>query len=150
MKRFGWIGFVFAVCIAAGVGGMFGPSAWFLDLHKPSWNPPGWVFGPVWSLLYVLIAIAGIRVWRATHPDRAKLLVLWGVQMLLNGLWSALFFGAKLPALAFLDIALLLAAIAAFIAIAWRAERAAAWLFAPYAAWVSFASALNFAIWQLN
>jgi translocator protein len=150
MKRFGWLGFVAAVVLAAALGGMFGPSAWFVALQKPSWNPPGWVFGPVWTLLYVLIAAAGVRVWRSTGAERTKLVGLWAMQMLFNALWSPLFFGAKRPALAFVDIVALLTTIVAFIAVAQRGERKAALLFLPYAAWVAFATALNFAILQLN
>jgi translocator protein len=139
--------FLLLVAAAALFGTQFEPGAWHAGLQKPAWNPPNWVFGPVWSLLYVLIAIAGWLAWRAR--DRL-LLALWGVQLLLNALWSWLFFGLRLPFVALADIVLLLLVIIAFIVVAWPRERAAAWLFMPYAAWVGFATALNAAIALLN
>jgi translocator protein len=139
--------FLLLVAAAAVFGTQFEPGAWHAALEKPAWNPPNWVFGPVWTLLYVLIAIAGWLAWRA----RQRLLVaLWGVQLLLNALWSWLFFGLHLPFVALADIVLLLATIIAFIVVAWRRRRAAALLFLPYAAWVGFATALNAAIAVLN
>jgi translocator protein len=139
--------FLLLAAAAAVFGSQFEPGAWHAALQKPAWNPPNWVFGPVWTVLYVLIAIAGWLAWRARHR---LLLWLWGVQLLLNALWSWLFFGLHLPFLALAEIVLLLLVIVAFIVVAWRRQRAAAWLFVPYAAWVGFATALNAAIALLN
>jgi tryptophan-rich sensory protein len=106
------------------------------------------VFGPVWTALYILIAIAGWRVWRR---DRGGwLMKLWWAQLILNFLWSPIFFTAHQVGLALSVTVMLLVAILAFIVTAWRADRAVAWLFVPYAAWVAFASVLNASIFALN
>ena len=130
------------------IGFLNAPGAWYAGLAKPSFNPPGWVFAPVWTVLYVLIAVAGWRVWRQDPggwPMR-----LWWLQLALNFVWSPLFFAAHRIGLALVVILLLLGVIASFIAMTWRNERLAAWLFAPYAVWVAFASVLNAAIFALN
>lgn len=143
--------FLFLVLTVGGgllLGVLTGPGAWYADLAKPSFNPSGWIFGPVWTALYVMIAVAG---WRVCQYDRGGWpMKLWWVQLALNFLWTPVFFGAHRIGLAFVVILLLLAAILAFTAAAWRQNRLAAWLFAPYAAWVAFASVLNGAIWALN
>ena len=142
---------LFLVLVLGGglaLGGLTVPGGWYAGLVKPSLNPPAWLFGPVWTVLYVLIAIAGWRVWqrdRSGWPMR-----LWWAQMALNFLWTPVFFGAHQLGLAFVVILLMLAAILGFIATAWRLDRGAAWLFVPYAAWVAFASLLNGSIWMLN
>jgi tryptophan-rich sensory protein len=124
------------------------PGAWYAALDKPAFNPPNRVFGPVWSLLYVLVAIAGWRIWQTRDSGRTK--ALWIIQLVLNFLWSPVFFGARMPAAALVVIVALLIAILAFIATAWRRDRIAAWLFVPYAAWVAFATLLNLSIARLN
>jgi tryptophan-rich sensory protein len=124
------------------------PGEWYGQLAKPDFNPPGWIFGPVWTVLYVMIALAGWRVWQMDRGG--SLMKLWWAQLLLNFLWTPVFFGAHQVSLALVVILLLLAAILAFIATAWRRDRAAALLFAPYAAWVAFASVLNASIFALN
>ncbi|HVV65301.1 MAG TPA: TspO/MBR family protein [Rhizomicrobium sp.] len=147
-----WIALIgFLVLVMGGglvIGYLTAPSAWYDGLAKPPFNPPGWVFAPVWTALYALIAIAGWRVWledAGGWPMR-----LWWLQLALNFIWSPLFFGAHRIGLALADILLLLAAILAFIAVCSRQDRLAAWLFAPYAAWVGFASLLNWSILALN
>ena len=130
------------------IGYATAPGEWYGGLVKPSFNPPGWVFAPVWSVLYVLIAIAGWRVWRKSAAGSA--MKVWWLQLALNFLWSPVFFAAHQIGLAFGIILLMLAAIIAFIALAWREEQAAAWLFVPYAAWVAFAAMLNGAIFAVN
>ncbi len=133
----------------ASFGALFLPGPWYAALAKPTWTPPNWLFGPVWTVLYVMIAMAGWLVWQ----QRARIdtpLLLWGTQLVLNGVWSWLFFGLERPGLAFLDIVALLVAIAATAGVFARISRAAALLLAPYFAWVAFATALNFAIWRLN
>ena len=146
-----------AVCIAvcflpAIAGAAFRPDPWYFDtIRKPSWNPPGWLFGPVWTALYTMM---GVSLWRVAR--RAPLtatfpaLLLFAAQLFLNGLWSPLFFGARRPDLAFLDIVLLWCAIIATIRAFRTHDRLAAWLLVPYLAWVTFASVLNGTIWRLN
>lgn len=124
------------------------PGAWFAGLAKPAFNPPGWLFAPVWSALYLMIAVAGWRMWEAHRASSA--MVIWAVALALNFLWSPVFFGMQNPGAALAVILPLLALIYTFIAKAWRLDRVSAWLFVPYAAWVSFATVLNGAIWRLN
>jgi len=142
---------LFLVLVVGGglvIGFLTTPDEWYAALAKPSFNPPPWLFGPVWTVLYVLIAVAG---WRVFTRERAGApMKLWWAQLALNFLWSPVFFGAHRIGLALVVILLLLAAILAFIAAAWRADRLAASLFVPYAAWVAFASVLNGAIWMMN
>ncbi len=129
------------------IGSLTRPDGWYAALAKPAFNPPGWVFGPVWTVLYVMIAIAGARTWeRGPAADRG----LWLTQMALNFAWSPVFFALHRPGLALAIIIALLIAIVAFIVTRWRADRVSALLFLPYAAWVAFASALNAAIVVLN
>jgi benzodiazapine receptor len=146
----GWLLVTFAAA-AVGAIASIEASSFYLQLARPVWAPPAGVFGPVWSVLYTLIGIAAWRVWRqgGFRLQRAAL-TLFLVQLVLNALWSWLFFGWHRGALAFADIVLLLASILATLIAFWRAERLAGALLVPYLAWVSFASALNFAVWQLN
>jgi translocator protein len=144
----GWLLLCFG---AAAVGAQFLPGEWYAGLKKPSWNPPGWIFGPVWTGLYTMMAVAAWLVWsRGGFKAMRRPLGLFLLQLLFNALWSWLFFGRHQPALAFGDILLLWLAIAATLAAFRRVSRAAAWLLAPYLAWVSFAAAMNFALWRLN
>lgn len=133
----------------ASFGALFMPGAWYAALEKPAWTPPSWLFGPVWTVLYVMIAVAGWLVWQRESRVGTPL-VLWGAQLALNGVWSWLFFGLERPGLAALDIIVLLALIATTALVFMRISRVAALLLVPYLAWVGFASALNIAIWQLN
>ncbi len=142
--------FISFVALAAVLGSHFGPDPWYIALQKPDWTPPNWLFAPVWTLLYLSVAVAGWLVWRAKNTDRAEPLTLWFVQLVLNALWSWFFFGLHRPDLAFADITLLLLVICGFIARASKTSLSAAWLFLPYALWVGFAAALNFTIWRLN
>lgn len=141
--------FVALVALAASAGALFEPGAWYQHLSKPAWNPPDVVFAPVWTVLYVAIAVAGWLVWRR-RGRMVPALHLWLAQLVLNWMWSFLFFGLHRPDLALVDIALLLVTIFGFIFSARRHSAVASWLFVPYALWVGFASSLNFAIWQLN
>lgn len=130
------------------IGIITAPGAWYTSLQKPGFNPPNWIFGPAWTVLYLMIAVAGWRVWR--RDDGAGLKRLWGVQLCLNFLWSPVFFAARMPSLALGVIACLMLVILMFIRTAWRQDRISALLFLPYAAWVGFASVLNAAILALN
>ena len=124
---------------------------WYVTLAKPSWIPPKWVFGPVWTTLYIGMAIAAWLVWRNKGLGEAWLpLLLFGVQLFLNAAWSALFFGMRNPGIAFADIVLLWFAILATIVAFRRVSNLAATLLVPYLAWVSFATALNWSIWRMN
>jgi translocator protein len=130
------------------VGYLTRPGAWYAGLTKPSFNPPNWVFGPVWTILYVLIAVAGWRVFASVGGGPA--LAVWIAALALNFLWSPVFFGLRRPAAALVVVLALLAVIAVFVVLAWPVDRVAALLFLPYAAWVAFATALNAAIVRLN
>ena len=141
--------FGLAVAVVAIVGGLASASAQYGGLVQPSWAPPSWLFGPVWTVLYVMIAVSGWLVWRRAGWVRSAHGV-YAVQLVLNMLWSPLFFGAGLLGLAFVDILLLAASVVATIVLFARVSRLAAVLLVPYLAWVGFASALNFAISQLN
>ncbi len=124
------------------------PGEWYAGLAKPVFNPPNWIFGPVWSILYVMIAVAGWRLWENNRASTS--MKIWWAALVFNFLWSPVFFGAQQLALALVIILVLLALIYAFIARTWNLDRIAAWLFVPYAAWVSFATLLNASIWWLN
>lgn len=141
--------FLAAVAAAALTGSRFSPGDWYEALVKPPWNPPNWLFGPVWTLLYIGIAVAGWRVWRAS-PRLSPALTLWIVQLVLNTAWSWLFFGLHRPGLAFVDITLLLLTIVAFVFAARPLDRVASWLFVPYGLWVAYAASLNLYIWRFN
>ena len=144
----GWLALSFA---AAAVGGFFLPGEWYAGLRKPAWNPPNWIFGPVWTALYTLMAIAAWLVWRrGGFREQRTALSLYLLQLLFNALWTPLFFGLKYPALAFAEILLLWGALLATILAFGKAHRFAAGLLVPYLAWVTFAAALNFALWRLN
>jgi len=124
---------------------------WYAALQKPSFNPPNWLFAPVWTALYLMIAVAGWRAWRkSTGQQRRAALTVYGVQLGLNLSWSFVFFGAHEVGGALANIAALLAAIAVNAVLFWRIDRAAGALLLPYAAWVSFATLLNAALWRLN
>jgi tryptophan-rich sensory protein len=122
---------------------------WYEGLAKPTWNPPNWIFGPVWSVLYFLIACAGWLVWR-TGRDNTAVWLLYGAQLLLNAAWSGIFFGWRNPGGAFLEILVLLSTIVATTVAFWRRSRWAGGLFVPYLAWCTFAAVLNFTVWRLN
>ncbi|TXH75093.1 MAG: tryptophan-rich sensory protein [Lysobacteraceae bacterium] len=129
----------------------FPPGEWYLALNKPSWHPPTWVFGPVWSTLYVMMAVSAWSVWRRGGFARQSLpLAMFLVQLVLNAAWSPLFFGLQHPGVALIEILVLWLAILATLVIFRRVHRPAAWLLVPYLAWVSFAAVLNGTLWRLN
>lgn len=148
------VGFLVITFVAAGIGGAATGSSvntWYPTLHKPTWNPPGWIFGPVWSALYVLMAVAAWRVSRHTEePGRRAALAWYFGQLALNALWSCLFFGLRNPGLAFAEVLVLWLAIVITGVRFARIDRPAAVLWLPYLAWVSFASVLNGTVWWLN
>jgi tryptophan-rich sensory protein len=150
MKRFGPLTLFLLLVVGGGlaIGFLTAPGEWYAGLAKPPFNPPNWVFAPVWTVLYVLIGVAGWRTFERDHSSWP--MKLWWAQLVLNFLWSPVFFAVHWIGLALLGILLLLAAILAFLVVSWRQNRVAAWLFAPYAAWVAFAAVLNGSIWLLN
>lgn len=125
--------------------------SWYGTLQKPVFNPPVWLFAPVWTLLYLMIALAGWRVWRRVGLSGTRDgMVAYSAQLALNLAWSFLFFGGRLIGVALAEILLLLVVISVNAVLFWRTDRLAGWLLVPYAAWVAFACVLNFALWRLN
>jgi len=149
-----WGGLAFWILLSEGTGfvaSQWKPGAWHAAIVKPPWNPPNWLFAPVWILLYALMGIAAWLVWRGVEaPGRRTALGLFLVQLVLNGAWSWLFFGRHAIGPALFEITLLWLAILATLLAVRRISKTAAWLLAPYLAWVTFATALTFAVWRLN
>lgn len=144
------------ICQLAGIIGSFftvsSVSTWYLTLNKPFFNPPSWLFGPVWITLYFLMGISLYIVWnKGIRSKEAKIAVsVFGVQLILNFLWSIIFFGLKLPSFAFIEIILMWLAIIATVVYFYRISKVASYILIPYLLWVSFAAILNFAIYYLN
>lgn len=144
-----------ALCFAvSGLGGLITAQSvgtWYQELAKPAFNPPDWIFAPVWTTLYLLMAIAAWQVWRrAGLRDGRSALTAFGVQLALNLGWSATFFGLRMTGAALIVVLVLLAAIALTLRLFWRVDRLAGALLVPLLAWVGFATVLNAAIWRLN
>lgn len=139
---------VVVIAVGAGIGTTIGPDDWYRSLQKPAFNPPAWVFAPVWTLLYVLIAIAFARTF--LRDPKGPLMQVWIVQMLLNWSWTPLWFGLHLMWPAFAVIVALWISIVAFILLARKTDPVSALLFVPYLAWVSFAALLNGTVATLN
>jgi len=146
----GWI-FLLVGC-GATMGGLFAPDAWFAALLKPTWNPPSWLFGPVWTVLYISMAVALWLVRREPESEgmRKRALVLFVIQFALNLLWTPLFFGLHSPGLAFVEICLLWIALLSTMLAFGRVRPLAGYLLLPYLLWVSFALVLNGTIWLMN
>jgi benzodiazapine receptor len=143
-----FIPFLAAVVAIAASGAVFRPGEWYQTLDKPSWTPPNWLFGPAWSVLYLMIAIAGWLVWKQAGFGTA--LIFWILNLAANAAWSWLMFGRRQMAFALVDALVMLITILGFIRFAWPINQAAAWLFVPYMAWVLFASALNLSLLLRN
>jgi tryptophan-rich sensory protein len=143
-----WIAIAFVPGL---IGSQFMPGEWYAQLKKPSWTPPGYLFGPVWTFLYLSMGVSAWLVWkRGGYVGASIALTLFLIQLVFNGLWSWLFFGRHRPDLAFADIAILWCLILATGLTLWRQNSVAGVLMIPYFIWVSFASALNYSIWRLN
>jgi translocator protein len=142
----------FVAGILGGWATVQGVGDWYLTLQKPSFNPPGWVFGPVWTLLYVLMGIALFLIWEkgTTTPGVRGALVLFGVQLAMNAFWPFLFFWAQAPGWALAEILILWVTILGTTVLFFRVRAEAGWLMTPYLGWVTFAAILNYSIWTLN
>jgi len=142
-----------AACAAAGwIGSLWtmpNLRPWYASLAKPSWTPPEWLFGPVWSTLYLMMAVAAWLVWKQAGLASVQLR-LFAFQLILNALWSGIFFKLRLLGPAFFEIAVLWLSILATCISFYRILPVAAWLLVPYLIWVTYASGLNFSIWRLN
>ncbi len=141
--------------LAGIIGSIFTINAiptWYATLAKPALNPPSWIFGPVWTTLYLLMGIAAFLVWKNgwDHKDVRKALSVFGLQLVLNAVWSIIFFGLHSPFWALIDIALMWLAIVWTMTLFYKISKPAMWLLVPYILWVSFASYLNYTIWILN
>lgn len=154
-RRNQWLvlaGFIL-LCLAVGSIGGFATQdsidSWYRTLAKPWWNPPDWVFAPVWTLLYIMMGIAAWLVWK-TGERLGPAMALFGLQLVFNLLWSLIFFGLRSPGLALIEVVFLWGSVLLTMLAFFGRQRVAGWLFVPYLAWVSFAAILNFAIWRLN
>ena len=144
-----------ALCLSVGFAGSWATlpeiAGWYQEIQKPLWNPPNWIFGPVWTTLYVLMGIAASRIWNKRKEVNVRLpLTLFGVQLFLNLCWSLIFFRAHMLLGALIEVAVLWAAIFLTAKSFWKIDRAAGYLLLPYLMWVSFAGFLNFVIWRIN
>ena len=150
MRRYLTLALFIVLVLGGGtlIGFMTLPGAWYAGLAKPAFNPPNWIFAPVWTLLYIMVAVAGWRTWES--EPRSAGMATWFIQLALNFIWSPVFFGAHMIGAALVIVAMLLAAILTFIVMRGPRDRTAALLFMPYAAWVAFATLLNGSIWILN
>jgi tryptophan-rich sensory protein len=143
-----WMGLCF---LTAWTGSRFMHGEWYLQLQKPTWTPPGYLFGPVWSFLYLTMGVAAWLVWkRAGFAGARMALILFIAQLALNGMWSWIFFGLHKPGIAFAEILVLWGMILGTLIAFWQKSPPAGILLTPYLIWVTFAAALNFAIWQMN
>ena len=149
---------VISVTVPLAVGGLSGfatargVALWYPSLVKPPFNPPAWIFGPVWTVLYIMMGVAAFLVWRrGLGVDGVRIaLAVFAIQLILNGLWSILFFGMQAPGWALVEIIMLWIAIGLTTVVFWRVAPSAGALLLPYWAWVSFATVLNASLWWLN
>lgn len=148
-----WItlaGFLAATFAAAATGALFTPGAWYRTLRKPGWTPPDWLFPIAWTVLYILMALAAWRVASTPSPWAIPALAVWSSQIVLNALWSPIFFGLRRLGAAMVALSFLWLAVASTVAIFWQVDPVASYMLMPYLVWVSYAGALNFALWRMN
>jgi len=153
MKVLKAIGCIILAEVVGGLGALFTYSAiptWYASLNKPSFSPPNYLFAPVWTFLYALMGLALYLVWESKSKNRMWAYVVFYAQLFLNFLWSFIFFGQKMPGLAFVEIVILWVLILVNIILFWRINKWAGIMLLPYIAWVSFASILNYALYSLN
>ena len=141
-----------AIGATAGFFTAAGVDSWYQSINKPSWNPPSWIFAPVWTILYIMMGIALFLVWKSNNNEALKkrAMILFFVQLALNFFWSFIFFDQQQPGWALVEIIAMWVAILLTIFAFAKVNKIAAWLLVPYISWVSFASILNYTIWQLN
>jgi translocator protein len=149
-RMIGLVAWVAISFLPALVGRFFQPGAWYASLAQPAWAPPDWVFAPVWTVLYFTMGVAVWLVWKERGFTARTALAIYFVQLALNAVWSWIFFGLQRPGLAAIEIVTLWLAIIATIVAFWQIRPLAGALLLPYAGWVTFAAALNMAIWQMN
>lgn len=146
--------FIFLAAFVSAIGGLFtAPNVeqMYQNIQKPSWAPPGWLFGPVWTVLYVLIALAGWRIWLKRENQKIIVpMILYLSQLLLNGLWSLIYFQFQMPLLAFVEITILFIVIVIGGMVFWKFSKFATYCMVPYGVWVGFAAILNLQIVRLN
>jgi len=152
---FAWVLLCFSASAIGGlamtVSGGGGGGGWYASLNKPVWTPPGWVFAPVWTLLYLLMGVAAWLVWlRPKAGTRTAALTLFVIQLVLNAAWTPLFFGAQRIGWALVDLSLLWLALVATVVLFWRVRPVAGALLLPYVLWVSYAATLNVGLWRMN
>lgn len=140
----------FSVAAAGAVLTNTSVSSWYLTINKPSWTPPNWLFGPVWTSLYFMMALAVWLIWCKVGSLKKLPLVLFGLQLFLNLIWSGLFFTLQNPKIAFIEIVFLWLSILATLISFWRIRIVAGLLLLPYILWVGYAAMLNFTIWRMN
>jgi len=155
LKKFLELGVVILICQAVGALGAVvtlpAISGWYRGLEKPDWTPAAGLFGPVWTILYLMMAVAFWRVWqRRLEPGARRACVLFAVQLVLNSAWSWLFFGLRNPFFGLIDIVLLAGVLAWTVRVFLKVDRMAGFLMVPYLVWVLFASLLNFSLWRMN
>ena len=144
------------ICLVIGnIGTLFtmpNIATWYATLNKPGINPPNWIFGPVWTTLFVLMGISLFLVWKNDKKDenRRMFFIVFAVNLILNVMWSIIFFSLHLTGLAFFEVIMLALSIVLLIVLSWKISKGAAYLLVPYLLWVSFASFLNYNIWYLN
>ena len=147
-----WLSLAAFIVLTMGLGALAGiatpPGEWYASLNRPFFTPPNWLFGPVWTLLYFMVALAGWRTWVRGYKGLA--MQVWFTQFAVNLTWSPAFFGLHAMGFALIIIAIMIVLTTVFIRLTWRADRATALLMTPYLAWISFASVLNFAFWWMN
>ncbi len=153
-KNIWLLGLSIGLCLGTGLlGSFFTFSAipeWYQTLNKPFFSPPNWLFGPVWTVLYIFMGISLYLIWDSKGKGKSKALKIFWIQLFLNAIWSIIFFGMRNPGLALIDIVALWIAIILTIKSFYKISKPAAYLLIPYLLWVSFAAILNYSIWILN
>ena len=142
------ISLIVVTFLAPSLGMISPPGEWYASLNSPSWNPPAWLFGPVWTMLYLMMATAAWLVWKRCGWGKA--LGFYGIQLVLNAAWSPIFFAVHQPGRALVDIIAMWVAILVTMVAFFRVSKAAGWLMVPYLGWVSFALVLNYVLWRIN
>ncbi len=143
-----WVALTFSVATFAS---QFQPGAWYATLAKPVWTPPGWLFGPVWGMLYLAMGVSAWFIWRRRSGKNVRVLLgFYLAQLLVNGLWSWLFFGSQLIGAALVDLLVLVLLLAVTLSLFVRVDKRAGFLLVPYLLWCCFAAALNYQIWRMN